>query len=759
MLKIAVSVASIAQIALASRKNSIKMKKQALSSATFLTVLALFSSTASAKAERLLDYQIFDNTPMDGAYFYSQTESKGKSWVMNLNAHLPARKTPAYTPGSSIELRYKSSPNGTWSAKILHRAIRGQEEWDNGVFIQTKASPFKAPELLQFHMKLATQTKRDSLPKIALLLADNNESISLPLAQYSKQEDTNEWLKVTVPLSEFKGSRISAAEQVKGLIFSQGEESPEEQQLYLDQIDIRSKDSLHMKSTSKVELISSKGFERHIDIAWKPVKDDGICGAVIERAQNGGKFEAIGFRPYWINRYADYVGDKFGKYSYRVRFLSYTDEYSPYSNVLSAETRVLSDDEILDMVQEACARYYFDASEPESGMTLESVPGDPHMIATGASGFGIYSLVVAAHRNFIPREQVAAHLSKILGFLEHADKFHGVFPHYMNGQDAHPVLFFGPDDNGGDLVETSFLMQGLLCARQFFDRDTAQEKSIRDRITHLWEAVEWDWYKQTPDSHYLYWHWSPDKEWKINHRLIGWNESMITYLLAIASPKHPISSNMYYSGFASQEKLAQEYRGNSDGKMYSNGDSYYGLKLDVGGFSGGPIFFTHYNFMGLDPHGLRDKYTDYFQNSKAIAEINLRYCEANPQHHRGYGEDAWGLTASDGPWAYNPDEPRAEGDKGKITPTGAVASIPYLPEQATAAIKNYYRNHGDFLWGEYGFRDAFSLDDHWVNDLYMGLNQGPMVVMIENHRSGLPWKLFGSNPEIKRMRQRVFETK
>jgi hypothetical protein len=161
----------------------------------------------------------------------------------------------------------------------------------------------------------------------------------------------------------------------------------------------------------------------------------------------------------------------------------------------------------------------------------------------------------------------------------------------------------------------------------------------------------------------------------------------------------------------------------------------------------------------MNPHGLHDRYTDYFENSKTIAEINLNYCRQNPGHHYGYGDDGWGLTASDGPWSYNPDEPRPECDKGKLTPTGAVASMPYLPQESIAALKNYYRNYGQFLWGEYGFRDAFSLDDHWVNDLYMGLNQGPIVIMIENYRSGLPWKLFGQNQEIQTMRTKVFGPK
>lgn len=597
--------------------------------------------------------------------------------------------------------------------------------------------------------------KQIALPRVAILMNDDKSSEALSMANYLGKEKDG-WSELRIPLSDFRGVKLEVSEQLKGIVFEQDKSDGQQHQLFLDQIDLRAEKEPALSAATKAQLISAKGFERHVDISWKPVTDPAICGTIIERSKDGTNFQAVGFKPYWMSRYADYCGEEFGTYHYRIRFLSYNDELSAYSESLSAKTRPLTDDELLDMVQEACSRYYYDGAESDSGMTLESVPGDPHMVAVGASGFGIYTLVVAASRSFIPREKVAEHLLKILSFLERADRFHGAMPHYYNGLSGKPKLFFGPDDDGGDLVETSFLMQGLLTARQFFDKDTAQEKLIREKITKLWEAVEWDWYKQTADSHFLYWHWSPTCGWKIHHPLIGWNETQITYLLGIASPKHPIAPEMYYSGFASLEKSAQEYRGNGAGKMYKNGEYYYGQRLDVGGFSGGPIFFTHYNFLGMNPHGLRDRYTDYFENSKAICEINLRYCQANPQKHQGYGESGWGLTASDGPWAYNPDEPRPEGDKGKLTPTGAIASMPYLPGPAISALKDYYRKYGSFLWGEYGFRDAFSLDDNWVNDLYMGLNQGPMVVMIENYRSGLPWKLFGSNPEIKKMRSRVF---
>ena len=722
-----------------------------------ISLLLLPLADANAATERALDYQIFDHCPLAGAYLYSQTEASGNSWVLNERARLPVRTAPAYTPGSSIELTYISAAPGHWQATLLHRPIRGQDDWDNGVFIQTKASPFKKAEFLHLRMR-AQGVSADALPRIRLLLNDDRKSEALPLSRYAGSA-TGEWARVLIPLADFQGAKPEVSEQLKGIIFEQDKSDGVQHQLYIDQVDLRANKEPALSAAIKAELLSAKGFERHIDIAWRPVNDPAVCGTVIERSADGKTFEAVGFKPYWISRYADYLGDVYGTYNYRIRFLSYNDEYSNYSGTVSASTRQLNDEQLLDMVQEACARYYYDAAESESGMTLESVPGDPHMIATGASGFGIYSLVVAASRSFIPREKVAEHMLKILSFLERSDRFHGVMPHYFNGLTGHPKLFFGPDDDGGDLVETSFLMQGLLTARQFFDKDNLQEKTIREKITRLWEAVEWDWYKQKPDSNYLYWHWSPTCGWKINHRLIGWNESQITYLLAIAAAKHGVSPEMYYSGFASQELLAQQYRGDGEGKMYRNGASYYGVKLDVGGFSGGPIFFTHYNYLGMDPHGLRDRFTEYFENSKAICEINLRYCQANPQKHQGYGEAGWGMTASDGPWGYNPDEPRPEGDKGKLTPTGAIASMPYLPGPAMAELKNFYRNYGSFLWGEYGFRDAFNLDEHWVNDLYMGLNQGPMVVMIENYRTGLPWKLFGSNPEIKSMRQKVFGSK
>jgi hypothetical protein len=295
-------------------------------------------------------------------------------------------------------------------------------------------------------------------------------------------------------------------------------------------------------------------------------------------------------------------------------------------------------------------------------------------------------------------------------------------------------------DNGADLVETAFLMEGLLTARQYF-----HSQELDRKITHLWETVNWSWFQRTPQGKFLYWHWSPEYTWYINHRITGWNETMMVYLLAIASPTHGVPANMYYSGWAGMPKL------------YLNGGTYYGIKLPLGMGMGGPLFFTQYSFMGFDPH-VSDRYANYFKNNRAMALINRAYCKQNPKHYKGYGPNDWGLTAVDGPRGYRAYEPGSKYprlDDGTIAPTGAIASFPYTPKASMATLKFFYRKLGDRLWGPFGFRDAFNLQEDWVSRINMGLNQAPMAVMIENYRTGLIWKLFMSNPEIRAMCKRV----
>jgi hypothetical protein len=396
----------------------------------------------------------------------------------------------------------------------------------------------------------------------------------------------------------------------------------------------------------------------------------------------------------------------------------------------------LSDDQLLDLVQRQTFRYFWDFGHPVSGMARErsnrSFDYGDEVVTTGGTGFGIMAIIVAAERKFISREQAAARTKKIVDFLWKADMFHGAFPHWLNGETG-KVIRFSLKDDGGDLVETSFLFQGLLTARQYYTVDNATERDIRNKILWMWEAVEWNWFTQNQNE--LYWHWSPNNGWSMNHAIKGWNECLITYVLAASSPSAAISKKVYDNGWANSN-------------TFFNGKKYYDITLPLGFEYGGPLFFTHYSFMGLDPRGLKDQYADYFEQNKAHTLINRAYCIENPKHYKGYGPNSWGLTASDSWQGYAAHSPTE--DLGVITPTAALSAFPYTPEYSMQALRHFYEGKGDQIWGEYGFADAFSEEHNWVAKSYLAIDQGPIVVMIENYRTGLLWKLFMSNPDVQK---------
>ena len=346
--------------------------------------------------------------------------------------------------------------------------------------------------------------------------------------------------------------------------------------------------------------------------------------------------------------------------------------------------------------------------------------------------FGIMAIPVGIERGFITREEGADRLLAIVTFLdEKAERFHGAYSHWLDGTTGKAIQFGGKDD-GADLVETGFLIEGLLTVQQYFDLENPTESAIRQKITKIWEEVEWDWFFRN-DA--LYWHWSPVHDWAMNMKISGWNEALITYVLAASSPTHPISREVYEQGWA------------RNGGML-NGKKYYDITLPLGSAYGGPMFFAHYSFLGLDPRNLKDQYADYWEQNVAHAKINHAYCAANPKKFYGYSDECWGLTASDIPNGYTASSPT--NDNGTIAPTAAVASIPYVPEESLKAMRFFYYVLGDKLFGEYGFKDAFNLSKRWFASSYIAIDQGPIVVMIENHRTGLLWENFMKNEDVRK---------
>ncbi|MEV4887749.1 Ig-like domain-containing protein [Chitinophaga ginsengisegetis] len=391
----------------------------------------------------------------------------------------------------------------------------------------------------------------------------------------------------------------------------------------------------------------------------------------------------------------------------------------------------ISDDALLTLVQQQTFKYFWDFGHPVSGLARErNTSGET--VTSGGSGFGIMAIITGIERHFITRSEGLARIQKITTFLgTKAARFHGAFPHWLNGSTG-AAIPFSTKDNGADLVETSYLIQGLLTARQYFKNADITETQLRNDINAICNAVEWNWFRKD-NANVLYWHWSNEYKWDMNMPVKGWNECLITYILA-ASAQTPVPKATYDSGWANNGAIR-------------NNNLYYDIKLPLGPALGGPLFFSHYSFLGINPKGLKDTYADYEEQVVNHTRINYAYCVANPGKNYGYGADCWGLTASDIPNGYTASSP--VNDVGVIAPTAALSSFPYTPQESMRALKFFYYKLGDKIWKEYGFTDAFSLQHIWFANSFLAIDQGPVIVMIENHRSGLLWNLLMSCPEIK----------
>lgn len=407
-------------------------------------------------------------------------------------------------------------------------------------------------------------------------------------------------------------------------------------------------------------------------------------------------------------------------------------------------TKSLSDNELLDTIQKQTFNYFWEGAEPNSGLARERIhmdniyPTSPkNTVTTGGSGFGVMAILIGIERGWITKDEALKRYTKIVNFLEKADRFHGAWPHWINGETG-KVLAFSKKDNGGDLVETAFLIQGLLTVSEYFKNGNKEEQELVSKINKLWRDVEWDWYTKGGED-VLYWHWSPEYKWEMNFPVGGYNECLIMYVLAAASPTHSISKEVYEKGWARNGQIKSQ-------------DSMYNHELVLDYFEHdeaaiGPLFWAHYSYLGLNPKGLNDQYADYWKLTQNHAKIHYSYAKDNPKNYKGYGDSLWGLTSSYSFKGYSGHRPGA--DLGVIAPTAALSSFPYTPKESMQMLRYLYTKQ-DTLIGKYGPYDAFSLEQKWALPRYLAIDQGPIPVMIENYRTGLFWKLFMQNEDVKK---------
>lgn len=493
------------------------------------------------------------------------------------------------------------------------------------------------------------------------------------------------------------------------------------------------------QTESTRRTITAEPYDRHIELRWPRVAE-----ASTYRILSGLESDAL----ILLDETADTVFLAFfpntenlrKPHHFSVVALVEGQEYVVGTTV--AQTREMDEEQLLDMVAYYTFRYFYHGAEPNSGMARERIhldgnypDKDPHIVTTGGTGFGIFGLLTGIERAWITREQGLTHFEKMVSFLEKADRFHGIWPHWLDGTTGKTKPFSAHDD-GADLVESAFLMQGLLAVREYYRNGNEAEKDIAQRINSLWEQMNWAWHTKNGEN-VLYWHWSPNFGWKMNFPLEGYNECLITYILAAASPTFTIDAVPYHQGWA---------RGGLIRNSVEPFEIPLQFKHNYAETYGGPLFWAHYSYLGLDPRGLQDSYGDYWQENQNQTLINREWCIRNPGGFMGYGEDLWGLTASYSINFYNAHHPG--NDTGVITPSAALSSMPYSYSESMQVLKNLYYNYGEKVFGKYGFYDAMSPEHDFFPKWYLAIDQGPIVAMIENYRTGLGWHLFMSAPEI-----------
>jgi hypothetical protein len=663
----------------------------------------------------------------DPSWGYKTTPSSLE--LINSNK-FPVETGHVYLGSHALRLHWTSVSGGDWGIAV---ASPGWTAYDLTEF-----------DSLTFMVNSPASVNSNVLPALALEDINNHKSSRVALSLYSPAVDSDEasWQKFTVPLSAFTpGGEHCDFTKIKTIFFFQDSSDNANHALYLDEIKVIGSGSGNPDAPVPQNL-TAKGCDSRIDLKWRMIDSQDISGFHVYRSESlAGPYNRITSSVSNFSVYSDFTGANDQTWYYFVRTVSSDYSESFPSDTVSASTYQMTDEELLTSVQEATFRYFYDYGHPVSGLARERSNGYAETCASGGAGMGLITMIVGSERGFEAHDSVAARVLKILTFLEDkTTRYHGAWPHWINGRTG-ATIPFSTYDNGGDLVETAYLVQGILTVRQYFKADNPVENEIRDRATRLWEAVEWDWYLRYVNGTVLFWHWSPNYGWNMNIEIRGYTEAMITYLLAAASPTHPISAQAYHSGWAQNGAWP-----------YINGKTLFGYKQWVGWDYGGPLFFTHYSFLGFDPRNKADKYCNYFNNNRNISLINRAYCIDNPRNHTGYSSLVWGLTASDDPWGYQAHEPNySDRDNGTITPTAALSAMAYIPEESIATLKHFYFTYGAQLWGPFGFRDAFHPGEQWFSESYLAIDQGTIVPMMENYRSGLCWNAFMANPEISPM--------
>ncbi len=633
------------------------------------------------------------------------------------NDKVPA-STTAFSGNTSLKFNYTSAENGNWKATIY------RNDWS--------AVDVTEMDSVSFYIWSENGLPASALPLTGLRAVNvvgsgDVNSALYPLADYNEDVPAGEWTRIRFPLNIFFGDEENSQldfTAVRGVIFNQSESDGSSRLLYIDEISAYRS----IQEIPVVELLSATGYDSHAQLNWT-IPLPGLTYRIYASFDGGENFVVRGETT--NNYYLDFVPDEARNSTVNYRVVTLFQQRESNFAEAAAEIRDFSDEELLDMVQRYTFRYFWEGAHHPTGMILERSNGNENTVASGATGMGLMALIVAHERGYEASENIKERILLILDFLENTERYHGAWSHWYNAETWNTQPF-SPDDDGGDIVETSFVAAALIALRNYFTGPDAESLQIRQTVHRLWEEIDWNWYRN--GQNVLIWHWSPNIGFEKNMHVRGWMETLITYIMAASSPTHPIPAETYHQGWA------------RNGAMV-NPRTFYDYEIRLAPDWGGPLFWIHYTHLGINPRGLKDEYADYWQEYVNTALIHHAYAIDNPLGHENYSSNNWGLTASDDPFGYTAHQP-VFNDNGTISPTAALSSMPFTPEESLNALKYFYRERGQELFGIYGPYDAFNDNLDWIADHYIGIDQGPIVVMIENHRTGLLWELVMQDPDV-----------
>lgn len=698
---------------------------------------------------------LFDNSVMRGSYTHSRVSYEGQSWVENVRGHLPVSDSLFFTPGNALSLKYTSANGGQWQSTIRYP--------DYSHTYQVNSN-----DVLTFKLFALSETNAAALPKLAILHGENASAL-LNLSAYISDYQPSMWVNVRIPLKAVPG--LSVGEVIKGVRLSQGGADGNTHHLFIDQIEFLPSNPPREKLFSAAVLSSVKAFDRHVNLVWELPLTPSIRYIKIYRSEDGENFEAVGIRPVFVQNATDIVPISNKVYYYKIAWVDYNYLESPFSEIKEAKTSRSSDEELLDFIQATHINYFVENAEVNSGMHALSLRNSEATVSVKNTGLSILSQIVGVDRGFVPRNLVVSRLNRMVGFLENAEQYHGVFPVLINGRTGKGV-FADNTTPVADVSATSFLLQGLLVAREYFDGENSEETELRNKIDSLWSRVNWQKFTDFDEGPFLFDSWSPVTGFTHAMPMGGYNTCFVSYVLALASPHHKIPADAYSLGMGFQRTLKDsahistgvknELLFSDENKVpdtaemsrnynyihlpYKRDTTVYGLPIVVGNVDT-TLIEAVLPFIAFDPRNKADEFANYFENNSNLIQAYSR--RDNEQRVSDFSLNIWGTQRL---------SQRDTSDSYVINPAISAASYSYQPSEAIKSIREFYDRYGDYLFTEYGFRSWINVDDNTVSDTFDPVNQALVSIMIENGRSGLIWDLFSRHPAIQAVSDQYFRS-